>query len=122
MPAEPRPPRMVRNDRTLLEDDHEGQQIERERNVQNSGTDATSVEMWAVTAIRRPDGTAASPIQIAVSRQVGAAAVDGLAGCVVVASGSRLGERSISTPQAATSSDQKIVADRPEPASAGQAG
>ena len=42
--------------------------------VQNSGTDATSVAMCAVTAISRPDGTAASATQIALSRQVGAAA------------------------------------------------
>jgi hypothetical protein len=68
--------------------------------VQNSGTEATSVAMWAVTAISRPDGTAASAIQIAMSRQLGpvTAVVS-----VATASGNRLGDRNISPPQAATS-------------------
>ena len=37
--------------------------------TQSSGTAATSVEMCAVTATRRPDGTAASATQRAISRQ-----------------------------------------------------
>src|SRR5262249_42761500 len=33
----------------------------------NSGTAATSVEMWAVTAINSPEGTAVRPTQISTS-------------------------------------------------------
>ena len=40
----------------------------------SSGTAATSVEMCAVTATSRPDGTAARKTQRTTSRQVGGAA------------------------------------------------
>ena len=57
--------------------------------------------MCAVTAISRPDGTAASAIQTALSCQLGADVVAIVSDAVT--SGIRLGERSIKKPHAATS-------------------
>src|SRR6266699_610224 len=67
--------------------------------TQNNGTAAASVEMWTVTASRRPEGTAASPTSAKRSRQVGA--VSSLR--AVAAGGDKLADRSNSTPQAAIS-------------------
>src|SRR5262245_23624207 len=56
--------------------------------------------MCAVTAISRPDGTAASPTQVAASSHVGGAAS---ASAVSAGSGKALRERRSSTPQPAIS-------------------
>src|SRR5690348_5662371 len=63
--------------------------------TQNNGTAAASVEMWRVTARRRPEGTAASPTNVKRSRQVGGAVS---APRAVTATGDKLGEPSNSRP------------------------
>ena len=81
--------------------------------TQSSGTAATSVEICAVTATRRPDGTAASADPARDRRaSVGGAAS---APSTVAAAGGASGRVHSSAPQAAISSDQHDEADRPQP-------
>ena len=62
-------------ERAPLEDDHEGQQEQRQRHdPEQGGTAATSVEIWAVTATSSPDGTKDSATQPSVVRAGMAAA------------------------------------------------
>ena len=80
--------------------------------TQSSGTAATSVEIWAVTATRRPEGTAASATQRAIWRgRGGAISVPS----TVAATGGASGAFHNSAPQAAISSDQHDEAQRPQP-------
>ena len=65
--------------------------------TQSNGAAAMSVEMCAVTAIRKAEGTAASPTQIAASRHVGSASSAASDFCA----GNALRERRSSTPHTA---------------------
>ena len=78
-----------------------------------------SVDRCAVTAISSADGTAASAIQVAASRQLGRGAAPRCRDRRHRARGLRSQD---STPQAAISTISTIEADRPASASAGRAG
>jgi len=72
----------VRNDRAAREHDDEGQEVERERKHPQQRHRRDIVEMCAVTATSRPDGTAASATQDAALRQVGGASAASVAAAV----------------------------------------